>query len=122
MNSYWSHVVLPSAIFCGFAFFSNSAFCQSSSPTEREKVIIEIQDLIDRDDLDAARQKVYEAQKGMTDSGLDNLLGVIEAKAGDYAGAEGSFTIAISRTPTFTAPYLNLARLYQENASRDPKR
>ena len=80
MNFYWSHVVLPSAVFCGFAFFSNSALCQSSSPTEREKVIIEIQDLIDRDDLDAARQKVYEAQKGMTDSGLDNLLGVIEAK------------------------------------------
>ena len=121
MNFCWSHVALPLVVFCGFALFSNSALCQSSSPTEREKVIIEIQDLFDRDDLDAARQRVYEAQKGMTDSGLDNLLGVIEAKAGDYAGAEGSFTIAISRTPTFTAPYLNLARLYQENASRDPK-
>lgn len=121
MNSCWSHVALPLAVFCGFALSSNSALCQSSSPTEREKVIIEIQDLIDRDDLDAARQKVYEAQKGMTDSGLDNLLGVIEAKTGDYAGAEGSFAIAISRTPTFTAPYLNLARLYQENAGRDPK-
>ena len=51
-------------------------------PTERERVITEIQDLIDQDHLDTARQKVYEAQKRMTNSGLDNLLGVIEAKTG----------------------------------------
>ena len=121
MNFYQSHLALPLVVFCGFALFSNSALCQSSSPTEREKVITEIQDLIDQDNLDAARQKIYEAQKGMTDSGLDNLLGVIEAKKGDYASAEGSFAIAIRRAPTFAAPYLNLARLYQENVNRDPK-
>src|SRR5256885_17048330 len=57
----------------------------------------------------------------MADPGLDNLLGVIDAKAGDYAGAERSFEIAISGAPTSTAPYLNLARLYQENANHDPK-
>ena len=57
----------------------------------------------------------------MTDAGLDNLLGVINAKTGDYAGAERSFTTAIRRAPSFAAPYLNLARLYQENANRDPK-
>jgi len=121
MNFYQSHLALPLVVFCGFALFSNSALCQSSSPTERERVITEIQDLIDQDNLDAARQKIYEAQKGMTDSGLDNLLGVIQAKKGDYASAEGSFAIAIRRAPTFTAPYLNLARLYQENVNRDPK-
>jgi tetratricopeptide (TPR) repeat protein len=121
MNFYWSPLTLPLVVFCGFALFSNSALCQSSSPTERERVITEIQDLIDQDNLDTARQRVYEAQKGMTDSGLDNLLGVIEAKIGDYAGAERSFAIAIRRAPTFTAPYLNLARLYQEKGNRDPK-
>jgi tetratricopeptide (TPR) repeat protein len=121
MNFCWSHVMPPLVVFCGFALFSNSALCQSSSPTEREKVITEIQDLIDQNNLDAATQKIYEAQKGMTDSGLDNLLGVVEAKKGDYASAEGSFVIAIRRSPTFTAPYLNLARLYQQNVSRDPK-
>jgi tetratricopeptide (TPR) repeat protein len=121
MNSYWSHMAPPWVVFCAFVLFSNSALCQSSSPAERERVITEIQDLIDQDHLDAARQKVYEAQKGMTDSGLDNLLGVIAAKTGDYSGAEGSFAVAIRRAPTFTAPYLNLARLYQENANRDPK-
>jgi len=121
MNSYWSHLALPLVVFCAFALFSNSALCQSSSPTERERVITEIQDLIDQDNVDTARQRVYEAQKRMTDAGLDNLLGVIEAKAGDYAAAEGSFAIAIRRAPTFTAPYLNLARLYQENGNRDPK-
>jgi tetratricopeptide (TPR) repeat protein len=121
MNSYWSHLAPPWVVFCAFVLFSNSALCQSSSPTERESVITEIQDLIDQDHLDTAKQKVYEAQKRMTDSGLDNLLGVIEAKTGDYAGAEESFAVAIRRAPTFTAPYLNLARLYQENAKRYPE-
>jgi len=121
MSFCWSHVAPPLVVLCGFALFSHSALCQSSSPTQREKVITEIQDLIDQDNLDTARQRIYEAQKGMIDSGLDNLLGVIEAKKGDYASAEGRFAIAIRRAPTFTAPYLNLARLYQENVNRDPK-
>jgi tetratricopeptide (TPR) repeat protein len=121
MNFYRSELALLLLGFCGFALFGNSALCQSSPPTERETVITEIQDLIDQDHLNTARQRVYEAQKRMTDAGLDNLLGVILAKTGDYAGAEGSFTIAIRRAPTFTAPYLNLARLYQEHANRDPK-
>src|SRR5262249_33236440 len=121
MNFCWSHWAAPLVVLCGFALFSNSALCQSNSPTERKRVITEIQDLIDQDNLDTARQRVYEAQKRMTDAGLDNLLGIIDAKTGDYAGAEESFAIAIRRAPTFTAPYLNLARLYQENGSRDPK-
>ncbi|HZD07393.1 MAG TPA: tetratricopeptide repeat protein, partial [Candidatus Limnocylindrales bacterium] len=121
MNFHWSRLAPPLVALCGLALFSNSALCQSSSPTERERVITEIQDLIDQNNLDAARLRVYQAQKGKADPGLDNLLGVIEAKAGDYAGAERSFTIAIRRAPTFTAPYLNLARLYQENANRDPQ-
>jgi len=121
MNSSWSHLAAPLAVFCGFALFSNSALCQSSSPSERKRVITEIQDLIDRDEVDTARQRVYQAQKRMTDAGLDNLLGVIDAKTGDYIGAEESFAIAIRRAPTFTAPYLNLARLHQENSNRDPK-
>ena len=121
MNSYWSHLAPLLIVFCGLVLFTNSALCQSSSPTEREKVITEIQDLINQDKLDAARQRVYEAQKRMTDAGLDNLLGVIDAKTGDYAGAEGSFAIAIRRAPAFTGPYLNLARLYQVNGNRDPK-
>ncbi|HEX6804666.1 MAG TPA: tetratricopeptide repeat protein [Terriglobales bacterium] len=121
MNSYWSNLALRLLVFCGLALFSSSALCQSSFPTERERVITAIQDLIDQNRLDAARQRVYEAQKRMTDAGLDNLLGVINAKTGDYTAAERSFTVAIRRAPTFAAPYLNLARLYQENANRDPK-
>src|SRR3954462_13987617 len=106
MNFHWSRLAPPLVVLCGSALFINSALCQSTSTTERERVISEIQDLIDHDNLDAARQRVYQAQKGMTDPGLENLLGVIEAKAGDYAGAEGSFATAIRGAPTFTAPYL----------------
>src|SRR4051795_13002706 len=107
MNFHWSRLGPPLDVLCASSLFINSALCQSSSPTERERVITEIQDLIDHDNLDAARQRVYQAQKGMIDPGLDNLLGVIEAKLGDYAGAERSFAIAIRGAPTFTAPYLN---------------
>src|SRR3954469_5849708 len=119
MNFHWSRLAPPLVVLCGSALFINSALCQSSSPTERERGINEIQDLIDHDNLDAARQRVYQAQKGMTDPGPDNLLGVTGARSGDYPGAEGSFAIAIRGAPTFTAPYLNLARLYQENANHD---
>src|SRR5438309_439647 len=121
MNLHWSRLAPPLVVLCGSALFINSALCQSSSTTERERVITEIQDFIDHDNLDAARQRVYQAQKGMSDPGLDNLLGVIDAKLGDYTGAERSFEIAISGAPTSSAPYLNLARLYQENANRDPE-
>jgi len=121
MNFHRSRLALFLVVFCGFELFGNSALCQANSPTEREKAITEIQDLIDQNNLEAARQRVHEAQKRMTDAGLDNLLGVIEAKSGDYAGAEQSFAIAIRRAPTFKPAYLNLARLYQENGNRDPK-
>ena len=75
MNFHWSRLAPPLVVLCGLALFSNSALCQSSSPTERERVITEIQDLIDQNNLDAARQRVYQAQKGKADPGLDNLLG-----------------------------------------------
>ena len=51
---------------------------------------------------------------------LQNFLGVVEAQEGDYAAAEARFQGALRATPRYTDALLNLGRLYQENAARDP--
>src|SRR5207244_9877417 len=53
------------------------------------------------------------------DAGFDNLAGIIEAQEHNYSAAEADFKRAIQRQRHFTAAYLNLARLYQENSSTD---
>ena len=77
---------------------------------------MEIQRLIEIGKLSAARDllRASAAQFG-SDAGLDNLAGVIEAQEHHYSAAEANFKQAIGRRPQFTAAYLNLGRLYQEN-------
>ena len=48
-----------------------------------------------------------------------NFLGVLEAEERDYGAAEARFREAIGKAPQYTDAYLNLGRLYQENAGRD---
>ena len=55
------------------------------------------------------------------DAGALNLLGVVEAKEGDYRAAEASFQKATESDPRFPAPYLNLGHLYQDNLAKDPE-
>jgi tetratricopeptide (TPR) repeat protein len=81
---------------------------------------LRIQQLIQEHNLEEARRQLVEAaQQYPSDPGFDNLLGIIEAQEGDYAGAEKSFRQAIARASKFTAAYLNLGRLYQENIDAD---
>jgi tetratricopeptide (TPR) repeat protein len=81
-----------------------------------------IQQLIQQGNLAAARNQLTEAQKRFPgEPGVDNLLGVVEAQQGNYGAAESSFRRAIARAPQFTGAYVNLGRLYQENASKDPE-
>src|SRR5207253_11297485 len=90
--------------------------------TRRDQRILRIQQLIENHDLAGAQRLLMEAAKEFPeDSGFDNLLGVVEAQQGHYQNAENSFNQAILRTPTFTAAYLNLGRLYQETTAGDPK-
>lgn len=49
-----------------------------------------------------------------------NLLGVINAREGQFRAAEHCFQRAIAAAPSFVGAYLNLGRLYQENQLRDP--
>jgi len=111
-------------VFILFLLFSGLLPGQSEldHATRRDQRILRIQRLIENHDLAGAQRLLMEAAKEFPeDSGFDNLLGVVEAQQGHYQNAENSFNQAILRTPTFTAAYLNLGRLYQETTAGDPK-
>jgi tetratricopeptide (TPR) repeat protein len=86
----------------------------------REHAIMEIQRFIESGNLSAARDLLRaSATQFGNDAGFDNLEGVIDAQEHHYSSAEANFKQAIARRPQFTAAYLNLGRLYQENSSSD---
>jgi len=102
-------------------FFAASAAGQQK-PTTPEQQILEIQQLIQNHDLPGASRLLDEAGRRFpSDSGIENLRGIVAAQTGDYHGAEVSFTRAVHRSPRFTGAYLNLGRLYLENGGSDPQ-
>ncbi len=66
-----------------------------------------------RVDLDAAL-RAYPASPAVR-----NFLGVLTASEGGYEEAERHFKAAVQRDPRYTDAWLNLGRLYQENAAKD---
>lgn len=81
----------------------------------------EIQQLIQKGDLAQARMQLVQALTvSPDDPNALNLLGVVDAQEGKYRAAESDFQKAIAKAPHFTGAYLNLGRLYQENAGKDP--
>jgi tetratricopeptide (TPR) repeat protein len=95
---------------------------QQPSPQLRQQHILQVQNLIQNDDIAAARTLLdgFMAESP-NDSGLENLLGIVAAGQGDSALAERSFRQAIQHNSKFTAAHLNLARLYQETMAGDPE-
>jgi len=88
----------------------------------RDQKILLIQKLIQENDFEKARLALAEAANQYpADAGFDNLSGIVAAQQGDYLAAEKSLRRAITRDPSFTGAYLNLGRLYQENAAADPQ-
>src|SRR5215470_576760 len=86
----------------------------------RDLAILEIQQTIESGNLSAAREQLTASIKELgSDAGFDNLSGVMEAQEHHYSAAEAEFKRAIERQPRFTAAYLNLGRLYQENSPID---
>lgn len=115
--------MLPRFAAVVFQLFAFWFICLSyaQADTERDRAILEIQQLIVRGELTAASDLlVKSASKFPADAGFDNLYGVLAAEQHHYADAESYFRRAIERDPNLTAAYLNLGKLYQENLSADP--
>jgi tetratricopeptide (TPR) repeat protein len=73
-------------------------------------------------DRTAARRDLTEALRLYPASpAVHNFLGVLEAGEGHYAEAEKQLREAARLAPDYVDAYLNLGRLYQENAANDPK-
>src|SRR5262245_669335 len=114
-------VIVPVLLILGL-LLSGKANSQQPRDNGKEQRILQVQQLFTQGDLAGPRRLLNEAMKQFpADAGLDNLLGIIEAQEGNYAAAERSFSRAVSRQRNFTGAYLNLGRLYQENAARDPQ-
>lgn len=114
----------PLAAFIILVFSAGSGFAypRQNHANGREQTVLRIQQLIQDHSLPEARRELAEAAKQYpSDEGFDNLLGIVEAQQGNYPEAEKSFTKAVAKAPKFTGAYLNLGRLYQENAVVDPQ-
>jgi len=85
-----------------------------------EPVLKQIQELLQSGNTEGARTQIVSAlKKHPGEPVLHNFLGVLEAQQGRYRQAESSFRKAIQLAPGYAGAYLNLGRLYQENAGQD---
>jgi len=86
------------------------------------ELLQEVQQLIQKGDVAQARIQLTQILTASPDDpNALNFLGVIDAQEGKYRAAESDFQKAIAQAPHFTGAYLNLGRLYQENAAKDPE-
>src|SRR5215470_3706844 len=121
MQSHLSIPVMFVAVFFCPKLLSSAPSGQNQTSARDQKILL-IQQLIQQHDLQKARAELAEAASQFpADAGFDNLLGVVAAQQGDYVAAEKSLRRAITRDPKFTGAYLNLGRLYQENADNEPQ-
>lgn len=92
-----------------------------SAPTAPTPELERVQKLLEQGDTaGGARAVAVLLERYPADPVLYNFRGVIEAQRGNYRQAEESFQKAVELAPGYRGAYLNLGRLYQENAARDP--
>jgi tetratricopeptide (TPR) repeat protein len=99
-------------------WMSGACRCQAAQFSDTTQ---KIQQLLQTGDTATAQALLSQAlRESPGDGGLYNLQGVIKAQAGDFASAESNFQKAIALAPHLEGAYLNLGRLYQEHAPKDP--
>jgi tetratricopeptide (TPR) repeat protein len=110
-------MTLRSIVFA--ALYLGLPLCAAVHPNENS-VILSIQDLISRGELDAANGKISEAlQSDPRSGGLFNLRGIVDIQQGRAADAEADFSKAIDLSPGLVSAYLNLGRVYQSRIDSD---
>lgn len=99
---------------------SASASALAAAPT-LDQTLARAQSLLGQGDRAGARRELSAALRSFPSHPLlQNFLGVVEAQDGHPAAAEVRFREALRVAPRYTDAYLNLGRLYQESAGRDP--
>lgn len=102
--------------------FCATCLLAQDRPSARDHQILQIQSLIGDHNLAKAQNMLDQAARQFpADAGFDNLRGIVEAQKGNPEASVRSFTRAIRHSPRFTGAYLNLGRIYQENAASDPQ-
>lgn len=80
------------------------------------------QELIQQGNLREARDLLAQAAKEFPNiASPHSLLGVVEAQEGNLGAAESHFLRAVALSPDYEGAYLNLGRLYQQQARSDPR-
>jgi tetratricopeptide (TPR) repeat protein len=98
------------------------ATAEKKNERSRDEKILQIQQLINNHDLEQASRLLDQTTRQFPDdAGFENLRGIVAAQQGNVAEAVDNFNRAIQHEPRFTAAYLNLGRLYQENSASDPQ-
>ena len=81
------------------------------------QILEAVRSLIDRQDLDQAKDELHEAiKKYPEEPAFYDFLGVVEAQQGDDRAAELSFKHATQLDSHLRSAYLNLGHLYQDQA------
>ena len=110
--------LLMSALPCPAVLLALCVFARTWSSLS--DILQQAQESIKQGNLALARSQLTEGLKSYPGAGgLYDLLGVVDAQQGNYRAAEASFKKAIEEEPRLTGAYLNLGRLYQENAGKD---
>ena len=92
----------------------------SAAPPSLAESLARAQNLLEQGDRATARTELMQAlQAHPANPAIENFLGVVEAQEGHYQAAEARFREAIRGAPGLSDAYLNLGRLYQENAATD---
>ena len=103
----------------GLLCLTQAGAAQPRSESYR-KVVLEIQQHIEQNDLTGARSLIAKADAAFpANAGLENLLGVIEIQEGHSDRAIQQFSAAIAHDPALTSAYLNLGRVYMLTAERE---
>jgi tetratricopeptide (TPR) repeat protein len=113
------HALVATVMVAILVLFALPAYAQRRDAAY-ESTLLAIQQHIQGGDLDGAHLLLVQAAKQYpADGGLENLLGVVEIQQGHTEAAEQAFSQAIRHSPRLTSAYLNLGRLYMQDAGKD---